>query len=80
MFPINRMGKAIGNKPKIVKCKLDTWADVNIMPLSTYQYINHSEFNKQGKPIDCHGQDRTTLQDYSGNSMKQYGIKVILGR
>ena len=40
MFPMNRMGKATGNKPKGIKCKLDTGAGVTIMPLSIYQYIS----------------------------------------
>ena len=33
MFPTNWMGKATGKKPVIMKCKLDTGASVNIMPL-----------------------------------------------
>ena len=74
------MGKAMGNKPKGMKCKLDTWAGVSIMPLSMYQYINPSEFDEQGKPIDGHGQYKTILKDYSGNPIQQYGIRVILGK
>ena len=56
MFPTNRIGKATSNKPKGMKCRLDTGADVSIMPLSTYKYMNPSEFDEQGKPIDGHGQ------------------------
>ena len=56
MFPTNRMGKAMGNKAKGMKCKLDTGAGVNIIPLSIYKYIDLSEFDKQGKLIDDHGQ------------------------
>ena len=80
MFPMNRMGKAMGNKPKGMKCKLDTGAGVNIIPLSIYQYINPSEFDEQVKPIAGHGQYRTILKDYNGNLIKQYGIRVILGK
>ena len=40
MFPTNRMAKATGNKPKGMKCKLDTRAGVNIMSQSTNKYIN----------------------------------------
>ena len=47
-----------------MKCKLDTGAGVNIMPLSIYQYINASEFDEQGEPIDGHGQYKTILKDY----------------
>ena len=46
MFPANRMGKATGNKSKGMKCKLDKGAGVNIMPLSTYKYINALEFDE----------------------------------
>ena len=35
MFPTNWIGKATGKKPTIMKCKLDTGARVNVMPLST---------------------------------------------
>ena len=80
MFPTNRMGKATGNKPKGMTCKLDTGAGVNIMPLLTYKYINPSEFNEQGKPIDGHGQYISILKDYCGNPIQQYGIRVILGK
>ena len=79
LFPMNRMGKVTGNKPKATKCKLDTGASVHIMPLSICQYINPSEFDEQGKPIDGHGQYKTILKDYNGNPIQQYGIKVILG-
>ena len=71
------MGKASGKKPKGMKCKLDTGAGVNIMPLSIYQYINPSEFNEQGKPIGGHGQYKNILKDYNGNPIQQYGIRVI---
>ena len=37
MFPRNWMGKSTGKKTTIMKCKLDTGASVNVMPLSTYQ-------------------------------------------
>ena len=45
MFATNRMGKATDNKPKGMKCKLDTGAGVKMMPLPTYKYINPSEFD-----------------------------------
>ena len=63
-----------------MKCKLDIGAGVSIMPLSIYQYINPSEFDKQGKPIDGYGQYRTIIKDYTGNPIQQYGIRVILGK
>ena len=78
MFPMNQMGKATGNKPKGIKCKLDTGAGVSIMSLSIYQYINPSEFYEQGKPIDGHGQYETILKDYKGNHIQQYGIRVTV--
>ena len=77
---MNRMGKVAGNKPKGMKCRLDTRAGVNIMHLSIYQYINPSEFDEQGKPIEGHGQYRTILKDYNGNPIQWYGIRVILGK
>ena len=48
----------------------------NIMPLSTYQYINPSEFDKQGKPIYGHDQDRTIQKEYNGKSIQQHGIRI----
>ena len=80
MFATNRMGKVTGNKPKGMKCKLDTGAGVKIMLLSMYKYINPSEFDEQGKSIHGHGQYRSILKDYSGNPIQQYGIWVILGK
>ena len=80
MFPTNRMGKATDNKPKGMKCKLDTGVCINIMPLSTHKYINSSEFDEQGKSIDGCGQYRSILKDYNGNPIQQYGIKVTLGK
>ena len=74
------MGKATGNKPKCMKCKLDTGAGVNIMPLSTSKYINPSEFDEQGKSIDGHGLCRFILKDYNGNHIQQYRTRVILGK
>ena len=47
MFPTKWMGKATGKKPAMMKCKLDTRASVNVMPLSTYQHTNPSEFDKK---------------------------------
>ena len=80
MFPTNWMGKATGKKLTIMKCKLDTELSVNVMPLSTHQHINHSQFDKKGQPINGYGHDRTILKGYNGNSIKQYGIRVILGK
>ena len=74
MFPTNRIGKATSNKPIVMKCKLDTGAGVNVMPLSAYQYVNLSEFDVQGKPTGGYGQDRITLKGYNGNCIKQCGI------
>ena len=64
-------------KPTEMKCKLDTGASVNVMPLAAYKIINPSEFTKDNKPIRGFGQDWTTLRGYSGNIIKQYGTKLI---
>ena len=74
------MGTATGKKPTIMKCKLDTGASVKVMPLSTHQHINSSEFGKRGQPISGYGHDRTILMGYNGNPIQQYGIRVILGK
>ena len=74
------MGKATGNEPKGMKCKLDMSTGINIMPLSTYKYLNPSEFDKQNKPIDGHAQYRTILKDYNGNLIQRYGIWVIFDK
>ena len=60
-----------------MKCKLDTEASVNVMPLAAYKLIDPSEFDKDNKPIGGFGQDRTTLRGYSGNIIKQYGRRLI---
>ena len=80
MFPTNWMVKSTGNKPMIIKCKLDTGAGVNAMPLSTYQHFNHSVFDKQGQPMGGYGQDRTILKRHNGKSMQQYSTGVIFSR
>ena len=66
MFPTNWMGKATGKEPTIMKFKLDTGASVNVMPLSTYQHIKPSEFDKKGQPIRGYGHDRIILKGYNG--------------
>ena len=40
IFSTISMGKTTGNKPKCMKCGLETWSGVNIIPLSIYQYIS----------------------------------------
>ena len=76
MYPIDTSGKATG-KPREMKCKLDTEASVNVMPLAAYKLINPNEFDKDGKPEGGFGQDRTTLRGYSGNVIQQYGTRLI---
>ena len=66
MYPTETSGKTTG-KPREMKCKLDTGASVNVMPLAAYKLINPSEFDKDNKPKGGFGQDRTTLRGYSGN-------------
>ena len=51
MFPTNRMGKATGNKAKGMKFKLETGAGGNIMPLSTYKYINPQNLINKLSPL-----------------------------
>ena len=73
MYPTDTSGKTTG-KPIEMKCKLDTGASVNVMPLAAYKLINSSDFDKDKKPKGGFGQDRTTLRGYSGNiksSMEQ---------
>ena len=76
MYPTDTSGKTTG-KPTEMKCKLDTGASVNVMPLAAYKIINPSEFTKDNKPIGGFGQDRTTLRGYSANVIKQYGTRLI---
>ena len=76
MYPTDTSGRSTG-KPIEMKCKLDTGASVNVMPLAAYKLINLSEFDKDNKPIGGFGQDRTTLRGYSGNIIKQYGTRLI---
>ena len=68
MYPTDTSGRTTG-KPIEMKCKLDTGASVNVMPLAAYKLIKPSEFDKDNKPIGGFGQDRTTLKGYSGNVM-----------
>ena len=60
MYPTDTSGKTTG-KPREMKCKLDTGANVNVMPLATYKLINPSKFDKDSKPKGGFGQNRTTL-------------------
>ena len=76
MYPTDTSGRTTG-KPIEIKCKLDTGASVNVIPLATYKIINPSEFTKDNKPIGGFGQDRTTLRGYSGNIIKQYATRLI---
>ena len=76
MYPTDTSGKTTG-KPREMKCKLDTGASVNVMPLAAYKLINPSEFDKDNKPKGGFGQDRTTLRGYSGNVIQQYGTRLI---
>ena len=67
LYKINKffLSKATDNKPKGMKCKPNTEAGDTIMPLSTYQYLNPSEFDEQCKPIDCHSQYTAILKYYN---------------
>ena len=62
MFQTNGIGNATGDKLLVIKCKLDTEAGVNVMPVSTYQYVNTLEFDEQGKPDGGYGKNRTILK------------------
>ena len=76
MYPTDTSGRTTG-KPIEMKCKLDTGASVNVMPLAACKLINPSEFDKDNKPIGGFSQDRTTLRGCSGNVIKQYGKRLI---
>ena len=76
IYPTDTSGKTTG-KPREMKCKLDTGASVNVMPLAAYKLINPSEFDKDGKSKGAIGQDRTTLRGYTGIVIKQYGTRLI---
>ena len=69
MYPTDTSGRTTG-KPIEMKCKLDTGASVNVMPLAAYKLINPGEFDKDNKPIGGFGQDSTTLREYSGNIVR----------
>ena len=76
MYPTDTSGRTTG-EPIEMKCKLDTGASVDVMPLAAYNLINPSEFDKGNKLIEGFGQDRTTLRGYSGNIIKQYATRLI---
>ena len=76
IYPTDTSGRTTG-KPIEMKCKLDTRASVNVIPLGAYKLINPSELDKYNKPKGKFGQDRTTLRGYSGNAIKQYGTRLI---
>ena len=76
IYPTDTSGKATG-KPIEMKCKHDTGASVNVMPLAAYKVINPSEFDKDNKPKGKFGEDRSILRGYSGNVIKQYGTRLI---
>ena len=61
-----------GKKPTDIKCKLHIGTSGNVMPLTTYQFLNPSEFNEQGKSIGGYSQNRTILKGYNNNTIQHY--------
>ena len=78
IFPTNWMVKATGNKPTIMKCKLDT--GTGVMPVPIYQHTNPSEFDRKGQFIGGYHQDWTILKGYNCIPIQQYGIRVIFSK
>ena len=76
MYPTDTSGRTT-SKPREMKCKFDTGASINVMPLAAYKLINTSEFDKDNESKGGFGQNRTTLRVYSGNVIKQYGTRLI---
>ena len=64
------MDKAMDNKPAVKKHELDTGQGVNIIPLTTCQFVNHQGFDTRHKTINGYGQDRTKQKDYNGNPIQ----------
>ena len=76
MYPTDKSGKTTVKLIEM-KCKLDTGASVNVVPLVAYKLINPSEFDKDGKLKGGFSQDRTGLRGYSGNVIQQYRTRLI---
>ena len=66
-YTTDKMGMPRGNKLTEIKCKFDTEASVNVVPLTTYQFLSLSEFYEERKPIGGYGHDKTILETYNGN-------------
>ena len=77
---ITRKPAPADGKRKIVdlKCKIDTGAQANIIPLRIFQKIYPEELDSNGLPMDgVLRQSDARLFSYGGTEIKQYGTRDI---
>jgi len=60
------------NKRATLKCKVDTGAGGNVMPLRTFAKLFPERFNKDGNPTGL-SPSSTRLTAYNGSPIKQFG-------
>ena len=76
MLPQDTEGKTIG-APIDVKCKIDTGAGANVMPVSIFRKLCPDMFDAKGKALEKFNGDWTTLTAYGGGIIKQFGVRML---
>ena len=72
MLPEDTEGNITG--PAIeTKCKIDTSADSNVMPISTFRKLHPAMFDANGNALDKFSKERTTLRAHGGGIINQFG-------
>ena len=59
------------------KCKIDTGAAVNVMPISSFKKLCPSMFDAKGNALDEFNKDWTNLIAYGGSIIKWFGKRMI---
>ena len=76
MLPEDSEGKITGLAIE-TKCKIDTSADANVMPISTFRKLFPAMFDTNGNAFDKFSKEWTTLRAYGGDIIKQVGTRMI---
>ena len=67
----------INGPPIEIKCKIDTGAGANIMPIYIFRKLFLIMFDSSVKALKKHDADWTTLTTYGGSKIRQLGIRII---
>ena len=76
LLPEDTEGKITG--PAIeTKCRIDTGAATNVMPMSTFRKLCPAMFNANRNALNTFSKEWTTLRAYEGGIIKQFGTQMI---